>query len=70
MGVEQACHPGHTGKAAVHDSLNNFGKGSKKYNNTKGGGGVISGLARLVQDYNVGPLQGVRVAAIGAEGRE
>jgi len=70
MRVEHAHHTGHAGKAAVHVPLNNLGEGTKKYNNPKGGEGVVRGLTRLVQDYSVGPLQGGGVETIGAEWKE
>jgi len=70
MRVKQACHTSHTGKAVVHDPLKYLGEGSKKQNNTKGGGGVVSGLVRLVQDYAVSLLPRGRVEIIGDQWRK
>jgi len=48
MRVKQDCHLSHTGKVVVHDPLKYLEEGLNQYNNTEGGGGVVSRLARLV----------------------
>jgi len=52
------------GKAVVHYPLKYLGAGLKENHNMKGGGGVISGLTRLIQKYTVGFSPGRRVETI------
>jgi len=70
MRVKEACHASHTGKAVVHDPFVYLGEGSEEYNNAQGGGGVVSGLLRLVQDYAVGLVQGEGVEVVGDQRRK
>jgi len=59
--VEEPCYPGHLGEAIVHESSQYLREGLEEDNNMEGGGSVIGGLVRLVQDYTVRLFEGGRV---------
>ena len=62
--VEEGTGPGNEGKARGGDAFHDLGEGLKEDNNPEGGGGVIGGLAWLVQDDAVGFLEGRGVVPV------
>jgi len=55
--VEEASRPSDGGQSDRHYLREDLGDGLEEDNDAEGGGGVVGGLARLVQDHPIGGFE-------------